>query len=146
VAVTTQAQMCNHVANSISSYFAHVERVTVASTGQRSFGTDTRGTIHFKNSGAAIAAGMAGASVLPVVQPSPVEHRPDARAVGLDRRRRSSRARGRLMNCRTLASRLDVDGIGNEPGAIVELLLVVALVVAFIAAVAIVVLWPELKD
>jgi hypothetical protein len=38
--------------------------VTVGSTGQRSFATDTRGTIYFNNTGAAIAAGMGGASVL----------------------------------------------------------------------------------
>jgi hypothetical protein len=38
--------------------------VTVGSTGQRSFGTDTRGTIYFDNAGTTLAAGMAGASVL----------------------------------------------------------------------------------
>jgi type IV pilus assembly protein PilA len=64
VTVTTQASTCNNAANSISSYFAHAEPVTVGSTGQRSFATDTRGTIYFLNTGAAIAAGMAGASVL----------------------------------------------------------------------------------
>jgi type IV pilus assembly protein PilA len=64
VTVTTQAATCNNLANSISSYFAHAEPVTVGSTGQRSFASDTRGTIYFKNTGAAIAAGMAGASVL----------------------------------------------------------------------------------
>jgi type IV pilus assembly protein PilA len=64
VTVTTQASTCNNAGNSISSYFAHAEPVTVGSTGQRSFATDTRGTIYFHNTGAAIAAGMAGASVL----------------------------------------------------------------------------------
>jgi type IV pilus assembly protein PilA len=64
VTVTTQASTCNNAANSISSYFAHAEPVTVGSTGQRSFATDTRGTIYFLNTGAAIAAGMAGGSVL----------------------------------------------------------------------------------
>jgi len=64
VTVTTIAQTCNNLANSISSYFVHAEPVRVGATGQRSFATDTRGTIYFKNTGAAIAAGMAGASVL----------------------------------------------------------------------------------
>ena len=64
VTVTTQASTCNNAADSISSYFAHAEPVTVGSTGQRSFATDTRGTIYFDNTGAAIGAGMGGASVL----------------------------------------------------------------------------------
>ena len=64
VTVTTQASTCNNAADSISSYFAHAEPVTVGSTGQRSFATDTRGTIYFDNTGGAIGAGMGGASVL----------------------------------------------------------------------------------
>jgi prepilin-type N-terminal cleavage/methylation domain-containing protein len=64
VTVTTQNSTCNAAADSISSYFAHAEPVTVGSTGQRSFATDTRGTIYFLNAGTAIPAGMAGASVL----------------------------------------------------------------------------------
>jgi type IV pilus assembly protein PilA len=64
VPVTTQASTCNNAADSISSYFAHAEPVTIGSTGQRSFATDTRGTIYFLNAGTPIAAGMAGASVL----------------------------------------------------------------------------------
>jgi prepilin-type N-terminal cleavage/methylation domain-containing protein len=64
VTVTSQAATCNNAADAISSYFAHAEPVTVGSTGQRSFATDTRGTIYFDNTGAAIAPGMAGASVL----------------------------------------------------------------------------------
>jgi prepilin-type N-terminal cleavage/methylation domain-containing protein len=67
VVVTTAASTCNGAGggkDAISSYFAHAEPVTVGSTGQRSFGTDTRGTIYFDNTGAAIAAGMGGASVL----------------------------------------------------------------------------------
>src|ERR1041385_5916547 len=51
--VTTASATCNaSSANAVSSYFAHAEPVTVGSTGQRSFATDTRGTIYFKNSGA----------------------------------------------------------------------------------------------
>ena len=51
-------------AAAVSSYFAEAHPVNVGSTGQRSFGTDTRGTIYFDNTGTAVAAGMSGASVL----------------------------------------------------------------------------------
>jgi len=62
--VTAASQTCNAAAASISSYFAEAHPVTIGSTGQRSFATDTRGTIYFLNTGATIAAGMSGASVL----------------------------------------------------------------------------------
>jgi type IV pilus assembly protein PilA len=56
---------CNaNTAATVSAYFAEDHPQTVGSTGQRSFATDTRGTIYFLNTGAAIPAGMAGASVL----------------------------------------------------------------------------------
>ncbi len=61
--VATASQACNGVAT-VSSYFSEAHPVTVGSTGQRSFATDTRGTIYFLNTGATIAAGMAGAQVL----------------------------------------------------------------------------------
>ena len=62
VTVTLQASTCNNVADSISAYFAEAHPVTHGSTGQRSFATDTRGTIYFRNAGnAAITAGMANA-------------------------------------------------------------------------------------
>ena len=64
VTVTTQASTCNNAADAISSYFAHTEPITVGATGQRSFATDTRGTLYFNNSGAPIAAGMVGAATL----------------------------------------------------------------------------------
>ena len=65
VVVTLAAATCNlAAAAAVSAYFAEDHPVTVGSTGQRSFGTDTRGTIYFLNTGATIAAGMAGASVL----------------------------------------------------------------------------------
>jgi type IV pilus assembly protein PilA len=65
VTVTTAANTCNgSAADALSSYFAEAHPVTVGSTGQRSFGTDSRGTIYFLNTGAVIAPGMAGASVL----------------------------------------------------------------------------------
>jgi type IV pilus assembly protein PilA len=63
--VTVKANTCNGAANdAMSAYFAEAHPVTVGSTGQRAFATDTRGTIYFINTGATIAAGMAGASVL----------------------------------------------------------------------------------
>jgi type IV pilus assembly protein PilA len=62
--VTLQAQTCNNVANSMSSYYAEAHPVTVGSTGQRSFATDTRGTIYYDNTGATVPKGMAGALVL----------------------------------------------------------------------------------
>jgi len=64
VTVTSQASTCNNAADAISSYFAHAEPVTVGDTGQRSFATDTRGTLYFNNTGAPIPPGMGGASVL----------------------------------------------------------------------------------
>ena len=65
VAVTLAANTCNASANNaMSAYFAEAHPATVGSTGQRSFATDTRGTIYFLNNGATIAAGMAGANVL----------------------------------------------------------------------------------
>jgi prepilin-type N-terminal cleavage/methylation domain-containing protein len=63
--VTLKANTCNVAsADAMSAYFAEAHPVTIGSTGQRSFGTDTRGTIYFKNTGATLAAGMAGGSVL----------------------------------------------------------------------------------
>jgi type IV pilus assembly protein PilA len=65
VTITTAGGTCNAAAAAaISSYFAEDHPVTVGSTGQRSFATDTRGTIYFLNTGATIAAGMAGATIL----------------------------------------------------------------------------------
>jgi prepilin-type N-terminal cleavage/methylation domain-containing protein len=65
VTVTVASATCNGAANpAVSAYFAEAHPVTVGSTGQRSFGTDARSTIYFNNTGATIAAGMAGASVL----------------------------------------------------------------------------------
>ena len=65
VTVTVAASTCNgSTADAVSAYFAEAHPVTVGSTGQRSFATDSRGTIYFLNTGATIAAGMAGASVL----------------------------------------------------------------------------------
>ncbi len=63
--ITAASKTCNGAAAAaVSSYFAEAHPVSIGSTGQRSFGTDTRGTIYFKNDGATIVAGMSGASVL----------------------------------------------------------------------------------
>ena len=65
VTVTAKAQTCNAAAgDALSAYYAEAHPVTVGSTGQRSFGTDTRGTIYYKNDGSVIPKGMTGALVL----------------------------------------------------------------------------------
>ena len=65
VDITTPSKTCNtSAAAAVSSYFGEAHPASVGSTGQRSFATDTRGTIYFLNAGTAIPAGMAGASVL----------------------------------------------------------------------------------
>ena len=65
VDVTAAGSTCNVAANAaVSAYFAEAHPVTIGSTGQRSFATDTRATIYFKNDGSTIAAGMSGATVL----------------------------------------------------------------------------------
>jgi hypothetical protein len=48
----------------MSDYHATSTPVTVGGTGQRSFASDSRGTIYFLNTGVVIPAGMAGASPL----------------------------------------------------------------------------------
>ena len=54
--VTLAAATCNGAAaDAMASYHGISVPVTVGSTGQRSFGTDSRGTIFFDNTGAAIA-------------------------------------------------------------------------------------------
>ncbi len=64
VIVTAQAATCNNSANAMSSYYAEAHPVTVGSTGQRSFATDTRGTIYYENLGTIIPKGMGTALVL----------------------------------------------------------------------------------
>src|SRR5665213_1985325 len=54
--VTAAAATCNvAAAAAVASYFAEDHPVTVGSTGQRSFATDTRGTIFFLNTGVPLA-------------------------------------------------------------------------------------------
>jgi len=63
VQIATTSKTCNSTA-SYSAYFAEAHPVTPGSTGQRSFGTDARGTIYYDNSGTALSPGMSGNSVL----------------------------------------------------------------------------------
>ncbi len=63
--ITVAANTCNSSTNdAVSAYYAEAHPVTVGSTGQRAFGTDTRGTIYFNNTGTTVPAGMGSASVL----------------------------------------------------------------------------------
>jgi prepilin-type N-terminal cleavage/methylation domain-containing protein len=65
VTVTPKANTCNGAAaDAVSGYYAEAHPVTVGSTGQRSFATDSRATIYFKNDGTVVPKGMTGASVL----------------------------------------------------------------------------------
>jgi hypothetical protein len=63
--ITLAAATCNaSAAAAMSDYHATSTPVTVGGTGQRSFASDSRGTIYFLNTGVIIPAGMAGASPL----------------------------------------------------------------------------------
>jgi hypothetical protein len=54
--VTLAANTCNAAAtDAMASYWAQAVPVKIGSTGQRSFATDSRGTIFFDNSGVVIA-------------------------------------------------------------------------------------------
>ncbi len=54
--VTAAAATCNaSAAAAVGGYYAHAEPVTVGSTGQRSFATDTRGSVFQQTTGAVIA-------------------------------------------------------------------------------------------
>jgi prepilin-type N-terminal cleavage/methylation domain-containing protein len=56
VVVTLAANTCNVAkGDAMSTYWAGAVPVTIGSTGQRSFATDSRGTIFFLNTGAPIA-------------------------------------------------------------------------------------------
>lgn len=60
--ITVASKTCNgSAADAVSAYFAEAHPVTIGSTGQRAFATDTRGTIYFNNNGGTMAAGMTGA-------------------------------------------------------------------------------------
>jgi prepilin-type N-terminal cleavage/methylation domain-containing protein len=60
-AVASALPTCNAAtAVPMSSFFAETHPLTPGSTGQRSFGTDTRGTIYYDNLGSTMTPGMAG--------------------------------------------------------------------------------------
>jgi type IV pilus assembly protein PilA len=63
VQIATTSRTCNGT-TSYSAYFAEAHPVTVGSTGQRSFGTDARGTIYYDINGATLTPGMSGNTVL----------------------------------------------------------------------------------
>jgi prepilin-type N-terminal cleavage/methylation domain-containing protein len=61
------ANTCNTAANpAVPTYFAEAHPVTLGSTGQRSFGTDQRGTIFADNTGATFTAATVAASTNPI--------------------------------------------------------------------------------
>ncbi len=62
-AIAGPSKTCN-ATTSYPAYFAEAHPVSIGSTGQRSFGTDARGTIYYDQTGTTVAAGMAGALVL----------------------------------------------------------------------------------
>ena len=64
VAVTAAASTCNtSSAPAVSSYWSGAVPFTLGSTGQRSFATDTRGTIFYLNTGVALANPIPAASL-----------------------------------------------------------------------------------
>jgi type IV pilus assembly protein PilA len=65
VTITLASKTCNgSTSDAVSAYFGEAHPVTVGSTGQRAFATDTRGTIYFNNAGTTVTAGMTGATPL----------------------------------------------------------------------------------
>jgi type IV pilus assembly protein PilA len=61
VPITVAANTCNKSKNdAMSAYFAEAHPQTIGSTGQRSFGTDTRGTIYYDNTGAKMVSPLTG--------------------------------------------------------------------------------------
>jgi prepilin-type N-terminal cleavage/methylation domain-containing protein len=62
--VLIAAETCNGDSDSMASYHAVAEPVTVGSTGQRAFATNQSGTIYQNMTGAAIANTMASTQVL----------------------------------------------------------------------------------
>ena len=63
--ITPAANTCNaSSADAMSSYFAERHPIGIGITGQRSFAIVTSGTIYFRDDGAIITPGLAGASAL----------------------------------------------------------------------------------
>jgi prepilin-type N-terminal cleavage/methylation domain-containing protein len=63
--VTAASKTCNQAsADAVSGYFAEAHPVNIGSTGQRSFATDTRGTIYYQNDGAEITSPIGSAAAV----------------------------------------------------------------------------------
>jgi prepilin-type N-terminal cleavage/methylation domain-containing protein len=63
--VASGASTCNaSTLDAVSGYFAEAHPVSIGVSGQRSFATDTRGSLYASMSGTTIAPGMSGASPL----------------------------------------------------------------------------------
>ena len=67
-AVLAAAATCNAVAASNTDYLATATPITVGTTGQRSFGSDGRGTIYQDTTGAILAAPLAAAGTVSILQ------------------------------------------------------------------------------
>jgi len=57
--ILAQANTCNNIANSQTDFLSTATPITVGTTGQRSFGSDARGTIFQNNTGVVLAAPLA---------------------------------------------------------------------------------------
>ena len=68
VQVLAAAATCNTTAASNTDYLATATPVTVGTTGQRSFGSDARGTIYQDNTGTILAAPLAVAGTVSILQ------------------------------------------------------------------------------
>ena len=68
VQVLAQANTCNNVANSFTDFLATATPMTVGTTGQRSFGSDARGTIYQDSTGAILAWPLAVAGTVTILQ------------------------------------------------------------------------------
>ena len=68
IQVLAAANTCNTSANSMSTYLVTATPVTVGSTGQRSFGSDNRGTIYQDGTGAILVAPLAVAGTVQILQ------------------------------------------------------------------------------
>ena len=68
VQVLAQANTCNNVANSFTDFLGTATPITVGTTGQRSFGSDARGTIYQDTTGVILAWPLAVAGTVTILQ------------------------------------------------------------------------------
>jgi prepilin-type N-terminal cleavage/methylation domain-containing protein len=68
IAVLAAASTCNAISGSQTDYLATATPITVGTTGGRSFGSDSRGTIFQDNSGAILTAPLAAAGSVSYLQ------------------------------------------------------------------------------